>query len=750
MINRYVAPGLFGEHGRPKLQPLPADRPSFNLSSHSSPGNAAIIDSLLKRISVLEGRHSSAASADEQNSSNILPIRESSGASSTGQFVKSKFYGQSHWMNSVEPYGAFGDKYTTINQNTNKQEINKSSELYATVADVKRMARIIKTSRMFQPSISSEVRDSIPPKSVCDSLVDCYLRTFEGIFRVLHVPSFRREYEGYWAGTVAAKPSVILKILLVCAIGSPFYTATDHARLRVSSATWIQAATEWLNGPHVKSRLNMAGLQIQILVLLARQVCNIDGDHVWIPAGALLRTAMHLGLHRDPSHFGKISIYHGEMRRRLWATVLEITAQSSLDMGMPPMVSANDYDTKSPANVNDEDIGEGIHTLDAKPHTVFTDSSIQIAFTQTLPIRLEIVRLINNLRFDLSYSDVLQLGTELTGICREKTIFLKSALAANHNVTPFQIKMSDTLVRRFVLCLHRPFFSKANADPQYHYSRKICLDTSLAIYAPATELLPGEEDDWTRMTHRCVGFFKSFFLYAMSTVYYELNSQINERREDSALFAPLISSSSSPSSRLLSLPAQFQDLRSVLETARKTTVARLRHGETNAKGVAFLTCALARIDALVSGADADLAVLEAAKKSVRQSSDIMREAYREEYGEDIDLSPRGDQLLGKEHAREEGANNAPGSSFPKGITLNDNESGALPTFEGGLEVWDMLDDGIGNMGMDMDLDFNAYLQGQSRGIDIDYHFGRSPEQFYNFNGWAAPVNYGMNLNEFTS
>lgn len=102
MINRYVAPGLFGEHGRPKLKPLPADRPNLNLSSHSDSGSAAVINSLLKRINSLESKQAS-TTADEQGNNTKLPIRESSDAASTGKFVKSRFYGQSHWMNSIEP-----------------------------------------------------------------------------------------------------------------------------------------------------------------------------------------------------------------------------------------------------------------------------------------------------------------------------------------------------------------------------------------------------------------------------------------------------------------------------------------------------------------------------------------------------------------------------------------------------------------------------------------------------------------------
>jgi hypothetical protein len=610
------------------------------------------------------------------------------------------------------------------------------------------MARIIKTSRSLQPSIAQEVHDSVPPKEVCDVLLDCYLRTFEGVFRVLHVPSFRREYEAYWTGAVAEKPSVILKILLVCAIGVPFYEGLDQPLLRSAYIKWIQAATQWLNGPHMKSRLNMAGLQIQILTLLARQICNVDGDHIWIPAGSLLRTAMHLGLHRDPEHFGKISIYHREMRRRLWATVLEITAQSSLDMGMPPMLSSNDYDTKAPSNINDEDIKEGVDaSFEEKPPTEYTDSSIQIAFTKTLPIRLDIIKLINNLRFDLAYDDVLQISSELNDACRNHIIFFKSALSDKHNITPFQIKMTDSLVRRFVLCLHRPYFSKAKGNPRYHYSRKMCLDTSLAIYAPATELAPGQQDDWTRMTHCCVGFFKSLFLYAVSTIYIELNTQIEEQKHASAILTPLISSSTPSTNHAFALPTQFQTLREILVSAHETTIARIRNGETNAKGAVFLSCALARIDALVSSADAEHAVLEAAKNSVKETSRILAKVYQAEHGVPIDLDT---SMAGKEKSREEGADDVTGRRLQTGTDVSTEippDSDGVGVGEGmldgsiGIDDLDVLDGGLGDFNGHFDLD--SYMQGQSVDpANYGNHFARSPEWFYDLGGYAAPGGWG--------
>jgi hypothetical protein len=611
------------------------------------------------------------------------------------------------------------------------------------------MARIIKTSRSLQPSISQEVHDSVPPKEVCDVLLDCYLRTFEGVYRILHVPSFRQEYEAYWTGAIAEKPSVILKILLVCAIGVPFYDGLDQPLLRRAYIKWIQAATQWLNGPHVKSKLNMAGLQIQILTLLARQICNIDGDHIWIPAGSLLRTAMHLGLHRDSEHFEKISLYHREMRRRLWATVLEITAQSSLDMGMPPLISSNDYDTKAPSNINDEDFKEGFDTPpDQKPPTEYTDSSIQIASIKTLPVRLEIIRLINSLRFDLSYDTVLRISSELNDACRNHMLFFKSALSNKHNITPFQIKMIDSLVRRFVLCLHRPYFSKAKDNPQYHYSRKMCLDTSLAIYAPATELAPGQQDDWTKITHRCAGFFKSLFLYAISTIYIELKTQIEEQKHTTAIFAPLISTSTPSQNHTVILSTQFQTLRDILVSAHETVIALIRNGETNIKGAVFLSCALARIDALVSGADAERAVLEAAKKSVKETSRILAQAYQAEHGVPIDLNI---SMAGKEQSRGEGADDVTGRRLQTGTDVSTEISPPDPNCvdggEGilhgsiGVDGLDMLDGALGDLNGHFDLD--GYMQSQSMDpASYGNHFARSPEWFYNLNGYAAPGTWG--------
>lgn len=746
MVNRYIAPGIFGVSGKDTLAPL-SNMPGVG-------GREDVAEKLADRVRDLELRLATVTQRASQTSS--LPLRDSTvGNELAGQFVKSRFYGESHWNNCLEPvsvpfsfmpsplssfsysgsyyrieakqhqYDALGHINITVNSNTNRTEINKSSELYAAVADCKRMARTIKASRMLHLSVSQEVQDSIPPKETCDQLVQAYLRTFEAVFRVLHVPSFMKEYGSYWSNVASAKPSVLLKILLVCAIGVPFYTGSDQPHLRVSCTKWIQAAESWLSAPHEKSRLNMAGLQIQILLLLARQVCSVDGDLIWVPAGTLLRSAMHLGLHRDPGHFSKISVFHAEMRRRLWATVMEITVQSSLDMGMPPMVTSQDFDTLPPSNVNDDDISDADSTpLEPKPLRELTQTSIQIALCETLSLRLDIVRLINNLRFSLSYDETLRLGSELLSACRQNAQLLQSFLASSEpSISAYQVKLFDTLVRRFVLCLHRPFYAKAKDDPRYYYSRKICLDTALSIAARAPQSTEGEDDDWMRLTYRGVGFMKSFLLHSVSIVYLELVSQLEEQQQEVLSFTPASTASSTPVTPLTLLPHSIP-LRNVLVWGKRVTEERVRNGETNAKGAMFLACALARIDAFVSGNNPDAAVLSAAKKAVTDTAQLMRDAYRAEHGADIELGPQAGQFAGREHGRGEGADDVTRTARADG--------GGADVASGTFEAQEQWSGGA------EDMDWEALMADDS--LDFGWGFEGSPESWFGW-GWErdAPI-----------
>lgn len=251
-----------------------------------------------------------------------------------------------------------------------------------------------------------------------------------------------------------------------------------------------------------------------------------------------MSSAVSIGLHRDPTHFPNMSVFHAELRRRLWATVLEIVVQSSLDSGMPPLISCEDYDCDPPSNIDDVQINEATKTPpSSKPLDTFTQTSTQCALMRSLSIRLKVVKVLNSIHPDLSYEDTLRLGTEITNACRSNSLLFQSYLVAPSSMnqarpTAFQIKFLDLLSRRFLLSLHTPFAQKANDNITYYFSRRVCLEASLLLlsYSVSSPLhgMQVQEDDYTRLRVFGCGLFKSILLHASATICLELIMQLQD------------------------------------------------------------------------------------------------------------------------------------------------------------------------------------------------------------------------------
>lgn len=144
---------------------------------------------------------------------------------------------------------------------------------------------------------------------MADQMVHLYITRFESVFRILHVPSFWNEYERYWSDPLGAETVVKLKIQLVAAIGIVIHRdPTDNPDTYSMARQWLYAAQDWLCGPVKKNRISIDSLQVQCLLILARQALAVGGDIVWISMGTVVRMAMQMGLHRDPKHFKKMGI----------------------------------------------------------------------------------------------------------------------------------------------------------------------------------------------------------------------------------------------------------------------------------------------------------------------------------------------------------------------------------------------------------------------------------------------------------
>ncbi|KAF9888870.1 hypothetical protein FE257_008239 [Aspergillus nanangensis] len=83
----------------------------------------------------------------------------------------------------------------------------------------------------------------------------------------------------------------------------------------------------------------------------------------WLTLGTVVRVAMRLGLHRDPSHFPELSTLCGEMRRRQWRLILLWDCYISVQMGQPAMINMAFCDTTEPTDMSDEGLNEDMTEL---------------------------------------------------------------------------------------------------------------------------------------------------------------------------------------------------------------------------------------------------------------------------------------------------------------------------------------------------------------------------------------------------
>jgi hypothetical protein len=101
----------------------------------------------------------------------------------------------------------------------------------------------------------------------------------------------------------------------------------------------------WLDRQTGRQQLTLAILRTRAMLILTQQVRSVRADEVWKATGTLLRSAMTAGLHRDPLEFPEIPIFEGELRRRLWMTIVEMDLGASLTHGMPIMLRDGDFTT---------------------------------------------------------------------------------------------------------------------------------------------------------------------------------------------------------------------------------------------------------------------------------------------------------------------------------------------------------------------------------------------------------------------
>lgn len=512
-----------------------------------------------------------------------------------------------------------------------------NSKVVAEMQKCKALARSIKSQRT--PPWPTQPTTVLPSRELADELVDAYLRTVETVYRVLHIPSFRRDYEDLWRhlpdGPI--NKAFLIQLKLVLAIGATSYD--DKFSLRVSAITWVYEAQTYLSEPNWKSRLCLQSLQTNILLLIARGATGIADDSIWVSAGALVRTAMYIGLHKDPAELSArpVSRLVAEMRRRLWNTIIELALQSSMDSGQPPLLSLNNFNTWTPLNVNDDMLL--IEPGDPMPDQgdVFTQMTVPIALRKTFAHRLAIAKLLNDPSSRGTYEETLKLDAELRALYKDIVHTLQQCKsAADASGSSFSFCALEVIMHRYITSLHVPFLDRALKETTYAYSRKVVVDGALKIcYASAivhseNPSLWSTGDEFNRFTLCGSGFFRTAAFHATLVVAVELKWQL---QEDASLGTTMLR----------------PDLLALLENSKRFSLRCIEAGETNIKGYLFNCLVASHIDGLKRGLEQDELrgrIVTAAEDAVEICLALLRKMHKPaESGDDQTIDEGGCGML---------------------------------------------------------------------------------------------------------
>ncbi|EZG08059.1 hypothetical protein H106_02551 [Trichophyton rubrum CBS 735.88] len=492
---------------------------------------------------------------------------------------KGRSFGQSHWVNLIS---LFDDICGTVEQHLqHNQPIALSN-----IEKCKALARTIKPRRV--PSGPINLTLDLPSKQVSDELVDCYLQTIESVYRILHIPTFRRDYETLFLSAVdpAVNNAFVVQVKLVLAIGAVTYD--KDFSLRALANKWIYEAQAWLLDPKFKLRSNIQSLQSHLLLLFAQKTVDIDGDPMWVSVGTLLRRAIYMGLHKDLDGIPGNTLFVAEMRRRVWNTILEVCLQSSLTSGGPPLFSIDDFDTKSPRNFDDEQIEDST----AIKKNEFTQTSISMALRDTLPQRLAVITFLNSHGSLGTYETALQLDKELRSVYKSLCKTIQGYVRRPCPLPLFEFRAVDLIMQRYLSCCIYLFFGISLQESAYTFTRKAIIEAASKIWhsvyqissfppRQSNECLDSSPHDRLTLLATCgSGFYRTALLQATLLMAVELRAPIQD------------------SESLVPIPLS-QDLFTVLKNAKAWSIQCIEAGETNIKGHLLIFVIDAHIQALL-------------------------------------------------------------------------------------------------------------------------------------------------------
>ncbi|KAF2625223.1 hypothetical protein BU25DRAFT_117067 [Macroventuria anomochaeta] len=341
-----------------------------------------------------------------------------------------------------------------------------------------------------------ELLAALPPRTEADQLISTYFASMDTSPNLVHKPTFLREYARFWTRPFETPTMWLGFLFATLALGAQFQAGLDHEVALQGAATpsLFTARIHFYREKLVQCLVlaNYAKcppytVEVLIMYFGTEYLRSADSQFsMSILVGIIVRIAFRMGYHREPSRFADISPFRAEMRRRTWLMVMSLDLATSSQVGLPRLIQPFMCDTQEPRNLLEEDIHEDIAELPpSRPETELTPSLYTVVLTRVRLAHAKVMDMMNATS-QSPYREVMELDAMFREVYTKLPECAKPIPGEDFDDT-----LSPASMRRFYLglsflksemLLHRPYLLLGRTDPNYEYSRRVCLNA-------ATEML---------------------------------------------------------------------------------------------------------------------------------------------------------------------------------------------------------------------------------------------------------------------
>lgn len=392
-----------------------------------------------------------------------------------GKSFKTQFHGATH-VGALIAYVPELAKFTKV-----------TFETFPAFARIRQDMKALENRTIYagtEPTLTKDedLKGLLASRAETDLLVGLYLDNYDTVYHILHVPTFRQDYNEMWANTDAARPHMVSLVLVMSACSqllsttsAPWLYTGNSSIVRERAITIIRAIEDWLQTKSEK-HVTILDFQIRFILLLAKRITVRKAKRQWTEANKFLNFCMSAGLHRNPDFLRKPTpAFDKEMRRRMWATACEFELQMAFERGMVSSSWPLQSDSPSPNNIGDDDFDTSSETIPASRTTQqFTAASWLAISHETLALRHSLNTTLNNIRQPLSFDDGKRDTEEIES-------HLKALPQWIGTTSEGPRAMLELNLRQYTLAIHNRLIRQTSSQTERNFCRFVLLENSLRV-----------------------------------------------------------------------------------------------------------------------------------------------------------------------------------------------------------------------------------------------------------------------------